>query len=78
MPVLVMAKLCRNFKRDISGRASIFFYSFEAMRPRLRIGVAQAGSIRKLGGLVHAMSSGREAKKCPHADTERYAHNGEQ
>src|SRR5438128_3364848 len=75
MPVLVMAKLGWNFKRDIFGLASIFFYFFEATRPQIRIGVAQTGSTGKVSGLVHAAPQGRESKKCPHARSERCAHN---
>lgn len=75
MPVLVMAKLCRNFNRDISYLASLFFYFFEAMRPQIRIDIAQAGSSSKVDGLVSVMSSGRQAKERPHADTKRCDHN---
>ena len=81
MPILVVAELGWNFKRDFLGLGSIFFYFFHAPRPQITIGVAQAGTIGMIGGrgcrtygLVRMTYSRSESKQSPDADAERCAH----
>ncbi|PYL10667.1 MAG: hypothetical protein DME33_00085 [Verrucomicrobia bacterium] len=75
MPILVVAKLRRNFKRDISGLASIFLYSFHAPRPQIGVGAVDGGGSSWVGGLIFQTYSGSESQQGPHARTEGQGHH---